>query len=343
MENIEEIDAQRINGWLDLDSYFIKRLGRPFEDQEDLENNGLIATDNRGVYSKFWILDEEGNKIALFKTQDFGSDEAYAELFSEEVAKILGMPAAHYDLAKFDREEGVISYNFIKEFDTYYPGFDVIAEFYENNLEGNEELNKLYGIDYYNDDLDKVTDKLNNLEDIWIILERKYKKHADRKYIVSKIMNGMVDKLIFDILMVNVDDHCDNWGIFDEIEEGRMASPQFDNSHVLNLQKNILTEHFVFDQTIEDKELRFTVDNTGAKKPLEVLKYFLDISSSEFTDLVRDKVNTLKEHVDEIPIIIETRTKQDMPDYLKEYFISTMHDHLDKVSDIVDSKSKGTK
>jgi hypothetical protein len=344
MEDVKQIETPRVNGYLDLDDYFFNRLGRKAVDEEDLYNHGLIELELGGRSDGFWILDESGNRIALFKEpMNRQGNEAYAELVSEEVSKILGMPTAHYDLAKYKGAKGVVSYNFIKTYDGYKPGFDIIADFYEDKLEYDPEMSQLYGIDYLTDTIDDATTKLNNLEDIWRILEDRYQDYPNREYIVSTLMNGLVDKLIFDILMVNIDDHCGNWGQLDSLEEGKVLAPQFDNARIINLHKNILTEKFVTDETIEDKELSLVVDSTGVSKPLEVLQYFLNISSSEYTDLVRDKVNTLKEHIGDVPLIIEHRTETPMPEYLKRYLAITMTEHLDKVSEIVNGKSKSNK
>ena len=84
-----------------------------------------------------------------------------------------------------------------------------------------------------------------------------------------------------------------------------------------------------------------TVDNSSVRKPLDVLKRFLDISSSEYRDLVIDKVNKLQEGIDSIPEIIEKRTEYPMPSYLKGYFVSTVNDHLQKVNEVIyDIKGK---
>ena len=336
---MDAINIDRIDGWLDLDSYFTKRLGRPFVDEEDLFANGLIDVENAGRSDKFWILDEDGNKIVLFKEPiNRDGDELYAELIQEEICNVLNIPTAHYDLAIFRGVKGVISYNFLTNNDTYYSGFDLIADFYESKLAHNPELCELYGIDYELDSIDDVTSKLNNLEDIWCILEDMYRGHPNQNEIVSSIMDGLINKLIASVVSVDIDGHADNWGKINS----RFA-PLFDGSRILNLHKNILVEQFVSKETIEDKELLFTVDNSDVKKPLEVLEHFLNISSSEYIWLVKEKVDTLKEHLDDIPVAIEGRTNHPMPDYLKRYFMTTMSEHLDKISVIVDGKIKKTK
>lgn len=334
-----ELSLKRRNGWLYLDDHFRKNLGRDFLDLEDLIINGLIELEPTGRSEKFWILSNDGSeKIALFKEQAPDSNEAYAELFAEEIAKILGMRAAHYDLAMFDGKKGVISYNFLNEYDSFYAGFDMIADFYEEKLVDDERLSSLYDIDYEKDSIEDAVKKLNNLEDIWLILENKFIGNNRQAQMVSTIMDGLVDKIIFDIITINVDDHSDNWAVVDSIEEGKTISHQYDSARIMNLHNNILMTFFNRDKILEDKELSLTVDNTENRKPLEVLRRFLDISSSGYRDRVIGKVNILQENIDIIPALIEQRTEHNMPEYLKNYFTSTMHNHLDKINEVIYGK-----
>ncbi len=339
---MNEVNLQRKDGWLDLDKYLEEYLGRPLTQEEyndqTLLIDGLIEPNVSGNHDNYIIT--IGDEKVFYKSQEFNSDEAYAELFAEEISKVLDIPTAHYDLAILRGKKGVISYNFVKEYDTYYPGTDIILDFYERNLENNAKNRKLYNITN-RDSIEDVLDKLNNLEDIWCILEERFKEYHNKEQIVFTIVDRVVDKLIFDILTVNIDDHTENWGILDDIEEGKMLSPQFDNARILNLHRNILVEKFASSQKLHDKELYLTVDNSKNKKPLDVLKHFLDISSSEYRDRVIDKVVKLQEKIEVIPNIIEERTYHPMPKYLKGYFITTMNDHLQKVNEVIyDTKGK---
>jgi len=332
---MEKLKLKRINGFLYLDEYFIKLLGREYKSEEDLLNNGLIEIENSGISNKFWIMSsDKNNKIALFKEQMLGSNEAYAELFAEEIAKVLNIPTAHYDLAIFNGYEGVISYNFLENKNNDYSGFDLIASFYDKKLETDEELCQLYNIDYYNDSIDEVADKLNNLEDIWIILEDKFKDNPQKTEIVFNIVNGLVDKLIFDILTINNDDHADNWKIVDN-----KLSPLFDNSNIFGI-RTLTTSTY---DKIKQKKLLFTVDNSYSNKPLEQLEYFLKISSSEYLDLVKDKVCNLESNIDLIPDRIEQKIEQKVPVNIRDYFINNMHIHLNNVHAILDVFDRGPK
>lgn len=338
MREFKEIDVPRERGFLSLDDYFRARLGRDFWNDQDLYDNGLIDQEDRGYGEKFWILDENKERLALFKEPiNYYGYESYAELISEEVCKILGMPTAHYDLAKFNGIEGVISYNFKEEYETYKEGFDIIADYYESKLKNNKELREMYGVSN-EDEIEDITLQLNNLEDIWSILEEKYKDHPSKRYIVSKIVNGLVDKMIFDVMMVNIDDHCENWGQLD-----RELAPQFDNSRILKLYDTTVSLSFLDKGNLEDELLNLTVDSTSSRKPLDVLSRFLYVSSKEYTDLVKEKISTLKENLDEVPLRISQRTKYPMPPALSNYFTTTMNKHLGKMIDIVEGKNKSTK
>lgn len=328
---MKEINAKRINGYLNLDNYFSNKLGKRYVTDKELIDYGLIEFD----YSdRFWILSEDGSKIALFKEQINSEDESYLELFAEEVAKIMGLKTAHYDLAMFRGKKGVISYNFINKNDSYYSGYDIISRFVEENLEDDIELSDLYGVDSEEDPI-YASENLNNIEDIWAILEIIYKDNPDKEKIVFQIIDGLVDKLIFDIILGNLDDHSENWGILND-----NLAPVFDNGKILNIHTNLFLKDYFENTSLENVDLRFTVDNSNYKKALESLKYFLDISSSEYEERIINKIDILRQNIDSIPSIIEKRTSQIIPDYLKQYFIITMFVNIDKISNAVKGRTK---
>lgn len=324
-------EIKRINGYLSLDNYFSNKLGKKYFTDKELIESGLVEFD----YSdRFWILSDKGTKIALFKEQNNSYDEAYVELFAEEIAKIIGIKTAHYDLAIFRGRKGVISYNFINENDSYYSGYEIISKFVEETLEDNLELSDLYGVDSEEDPI-YACEQLNNLEDIWAILEIIYKDNPNKEQIVFRIVDGLVDKLIFDIIAGNLDDHAENWGILND-----NLAPVFDNGKILNIHSNLFLKDYFDSSSLENVNLRFTVDSSDCKKALEVLKYFLNISSSEYKDRIINKINVLKQNMEYIPNIIEKRTEQVMPDYLKQYFITTTLVNIDNIDEIVNNKTK---
>lgn len=332
---MEEIKASRINGRLDLDEYFSQRGAKNCVDLEELANQGLIEPEISGICDKFWILSSDNNeRIALFKVSEANSYADYAELLAEEMAKVMEIKTAHYDLATFNGMNGVISYNFLDEYDSIYHGTDIILDYYDEKIEDSAELLSMYGLTS-KDLIDDVCLKLNNLEDIWSIIEHKYKDYNNKSGIVKRVMDGLVDKLIFDVLTNNVDDHSENWGIIDT-DSGKYLAPMYDNSRVLGLYKNVVVEKALRQKQDEEPPLYLTVDNSSDKYPAEVLDKFLRISSSEYVDLVKEKISLLQEHVCEIPEMVEARTGVQMSDFLKRYFNESIANNLETASTIVD-------
>lgn len=332
---MEEIKASRINGRLDLDEYFSQRGVPNCVDLEELASKGLIEPEISGICDKFWILSSDNNeRIALFKVSEANSYADYAELLAEEMAKVMEIKTAHYDLATFNGMNGVISYNFLDEYDSIYHGTDIILDYYDEKIEDSAELLSMYGLTS-KDLIDDVCLKLNNLEDIWSIIEHKYKDYNNKSGIVKRVMDGLVDKLIFDVLTNNVDDHSENWGIIDT-DSGKYLAPMYDNSRVLGLYKNVVVEKALRQKQDEEPPLYLTVDNSSDKYPAEVLDKFLRISSSEYVDLVKEKISLLQEHVCEIPEMVEARTGVQMSDFLKRYFNESIANNLETASTIVD-------
>ncbi len=328
---INKILLRRKKGFLDLNRYFLDILNREFIDEEDLYNNGLIDVEISGRSDKFWIISiETGEKIALFKSQMKNSCEAYAELIAEEIANILHMKTAHNDLAIFNRQQGSISYNFLNEYDTYCSGFDLILSYYEEQLKTNSHLFNAYGIDNNKHNIDEITDKLNNVQFITTMLEDRYKQKYSDGSKVFYLINGLVDKLTFDCLTINTDDHVDNWGIIND----SYICPQFDGARIFNLHHDVLFKHNQIG-ALENENLNLSFDNSNQKKPLEILEKLLTNGGSDYYKSLQVKVMALNRNLDKIPVCIDERTNCEMPEYIKEYFLDNAKDHLKKVKSLI--------
>lgn len=70
-----------------------------------------------GTKEKFWC--SQGNDRVLFKSikskQYLRVGEDWAEKIAYELAELLGLPHAKYELATYNGERGVISYNFVSD------------------------------------------------------------------------------------------------------------------------------------------------------------------------------------------------------------------------------------
>ena len=69
-----------------------------------------------GTKSKFWYTNEE-NRTILFKSISSKNGERVGEDWAEkiacELAKLIGLPHAHYELATYNGRRGIITPNFI--------------------------------------------------------------------------------------------------------------------------------------------------------------------------------------------------------------------------------------
>ena len=63
-----------------------------------IEASRRAADEQLGTKSKFWFFDEE-NRRFLFKAEERGTGEDWAEKIVCELCKLIGLPHVHYELA----------------------------------------------------------------------------------------------------------------------------------------------------------------------------------------------------------------------------------------------------
>ena len=158
---------KKVNGYIDLEEHFKEITKKDKIDQYYLEDKKIIKPSNTGTSAMFWFKYMDVN--ILFKA--FNNEYSiYSELVSEELATELGLPNALYDMAKFQKYTGVITYDY-KKIEYEYINLGRILTFYLENVlinENNKDTYKHKLVD--NSDINSL-DLLNNLEDIWNALE----------------------------------------------------------------------------------------------------------------------------------------------------------------------------
>ncbi|HIF9239327.1 TPA: HipA domain-containing protein [Photobacterium damselae] len=197
----------------------------------DISAQAIDEYEAMGTKSKFWYTDPSENQEYIFKsihTQDkhgnptVRNGENWSEKIACEIAKLLGLPHAHYDLAQHNGQQGTRSPNFTNTND--------------NMVFGNQLLERIATT------LDTVLDKgerSQRVELISIILKKiivnpplgwKPTKHIKNAHDI------FLGYLMFDTIISNQDRHSQNWAMIETAQGYTYLSPSFD--HGASLGRN---------------------------------------------------------------------------------------------------------
>lgn len=151
-----------------------------------------VDTEQLGTKAKFWFRREEG--LWLFKFAREGTGEDWAEKLASEIATVLGINAAHVELASFEGQAGCAVRSFVDR------------EEGEVLLHGNEILaGQVLGYDKYKQQ--RQSD--HTLANIRQAIEKVFPDPAHHRSILMELARYMV----LDALIANTDRHHENWGL----------------------------------------------------------------------------------------------------------------------------------
>lgn len=305
----------RINGFLNIDGYFIKKYKRKYVPElikKVSDIHYIVTIDRENYYFK--------------KTKNF-----YNELLAYEVATFLGLNAVPYDLAVFQNMYGVISKDFKKKNCNYISGQDLLfaysrmpksLNFLTNmGLEQTENNNFPNNAPYsYN---------INNLEVIWQAIEHRYKElniYVD----LEKIMNELVMYFIFNILVMQNDGASQNW-VLEESENGVNLSPFFDNAEAFTIDDDK-------DLPVSNLSINFNDVGLGNYK---ILEEFLKVSEQAYINLFYDKFEMLTEDAF-LQLIqrVENKIECSLPEDIKDKYIKMFHQNRENIESILNNLNK---
>jgi hypothetical protein len=192
----------------------------------DISDQDIDNYEQMGTKSKFWYTDSKTGQDYLFKsirTEDkYGTPierkgEDWAEKIACEVAELLGIPHAEYDLATYHGERGIRSKKFTNDGENMSFGNELIEYVVQRSnstLEKGQRSQTLFRVNvaliHLVDNPPRgwhETDNIKTAEDVFI------------------------GYLLFDALISNQDRHNENWGAI----SGHLA-PSFD--HAASLGRN---------------------------------------------------------------------------------------------------------
>lgn len=160
-------------------------------------------SEQMGTKFKFWYLDAQRRRT-LFKEGRPGTGENWAEKIAAELAELLGIPHAHYELAEWNGRNGIISPSLVMKGDRLIHGNELI--------EGKVTVARDDGNLRYYEQRSHIASRAFQL----------LKKHADiiappQKYLavngVDSALGVFVGYLLFDAWIANQDRHSENWGV----------------------------------------------------------------------------------------------------------------------------------
>ena len=166
------------------------------------------ASEGSGRSEKIWLQNPDTGQTGLFKfKKDVGTTDHVSECIAYEIAQLLGLPCAKFELGMYHGREGSMSYNIIKKSNQIL-------------VEGIYFITLIYP--EYNPEqfIDSVTKHRYSIEMV---------KKAIEQFVS---IEGFLKMLVFDYLIGNSDRHQNNWAIL--IEDDKMEwSPLYDNSSSL--------------------------------------------------------------------------------------------------------------
>ncbi|MEN0628323.1 hypothetical protein AAIG33_12900 [Phytobacter ursingii] len=196
----------------------------------DITDVEIDQPEQLGTKSKFWYDGVNGGTY-LFKSiktiDKFGGEiyrygEDWAEKIACELAGILEIPHAQYELATHNGVQGVITKNFI-------------VGKGERLSTGNELIEKINAF------IPTSSDSVQRLSRVFLIMEKIIKK----KPIGFNGLDGIktasdffVGYLLLDALISNQDRHVENWGMIETNKGTTHLAPSFDHAASLGRNEN---------------------------------------------------------------------------------------------------------
>lgn len=248
------------------------------------------ASEGSGTSEKIWLKNPETNEIGLFKyKKDIFTTDHISECLSYQLAKLIDIPCAKFEIGKYFKREGSMSYNIIeKPKQALVEGISFITNKYPQY------------------DPEKFVDRISGDRYSLEMIENVMSEYG--------IFYDFLKIPIFDYLIGNSDRHQSNWAVI--VDDGEIRwSPLYDNSSSLcaYVPEEKINGYLGKDKTrwkslVETKSkslIRRTVSDEKKPTHLEMLKF---IKSKYYDETKKD-----------IDKIIEVVTEKEISSILEKY------------------------
>lgn len=229
-----------------------------------------------GTKAKFWYPFDENQK-ALFKAGRPGTGENWAEKVCCEIAHLLGLPHAEYELALWRGTKGVISPSLVPKNGRLILGNELLAWVHKSY-----EPAARY----------KTTQHI--LRRVIAVLQQPSIGTPfgwNRPDQVSDAIGVFAGYLLLDALVCNQDRHHENWGLIIIPEQGITLAPTFD--HASSLGRNETDETRI--KRLNTKDSGYSIeryvakarsgffDNKSSKKAMTTMDAFSECAKANVT------------------------------------------------------------
>ena len=248
------------------------------------------VSEGSGRSEKVWLINPDTGQSGLFKyKKDVTTTDHISECIAYQVASLIGIPCAKFELGIYCGREGSMSYNIIQDGN-------------ESLIEGINFINFIYP--NYNPEKfkDMKSGEMYSIE------------------MIEKVVKGFVEfeqflKIpIFDYLIGNTDRHQSNWAVLWDEKMARI-SPLYDNSSSLcaylsaeQVKGYLGKDSLRWRSLVETKSksiLRRTLTEEKRPTHLQVMEYIKDNYYAQTLELIEK--------------IIEVMTEKSIHDILNQY------------------------
>ena len=184
----------------------------------DVPPDASDSTEPVGSKFKFWYVDENLG-LSLFKEGRPGTGENWAEKAAAELAELIGLPHAKYELARWRDKEGVVTPTLVPE------GGRLVL--------GNEILNSVQPT--YDKAL-KYRQRDHTVRKVATVMRSQPypgPKKPSKHMVSLSALDMFIGYIMFDVWIGNTDRHHENWGFINDPDRGIVLAPTFDHASSL--------------------------------------------------------------------------------------------------------------
>lgn len=251
------------------------------------------ASEGSGRSEKLWLINPDTAQTGLFKyKKDVDTTDHVSECVASDLANLIGIPCAQFEIGMFYGRQGSISYNIVD-----HEGMTLIEGIYCISILHNDfDVEKL---------IDTKSGERYSLEMIKEALN------------LFGLFEDFLPILVFDFLIGNTDRHQSNWALIMENNQLRMG-PLYDNSSSLcayvkesKIERYFGNDKLLWNSLIDSKSRSLIRINSSDKKlpsHVEVMKFLCEnyfcqienIVNSILTFVTNDKICDILDKYDEV-------------------------------------------